>query len=82
MLTMKQRSTLGNEALILRSHEVAEGYRWFLGPLAADGVLSLNQMAKTLNSYRIATPTGVGTWQKETVRRTLQRLGLYGRAAA
>ncbi len=80
MLTMKQRSVLGNEVRTVNSHECAEGYRWFIEPLAS-GTLSLNQMAKTMNAYRIATPTGVGMWEKMTVKRTLQRLGLYQAAA-
>ncbi len=81
MLTMKQRSVLGNEVRTVNSHQCAEGYRWFIGPLAAAGNLSLNQMAKTMNAYRIATPTGVGMWEKMTIKRTLQRLGLYQAAA-
>ncbi len=81
MLTMKQRSVRGNEVRRITSHERAESYRWFIEPLAS-GTLSLNQMAKTLNAYRISTPTGKGVWEKMTVKRCLQRLGLYGQMAA
>ena len=81
MLTLKERSARGGEVRRINSFECAESYRWFIEPLSR-GSLSLSQMAKTMNAYRIATPTGVGAWEKMTVKRTLQRLGLYGQAAA
>ena len=81
MLTLKERSALGGEVRRINSHECAESYRWFIAPLAAAGNLSLNQIARTMNAYRIATPTGDGSWHKMTVKRTLQKLDLYQQAA-
>ena len=81
MLTLNERSARGGEVRRINSYECAESYRWFIEPLAAAGNLSLNQMAKTMNAYRIATPTGIGVWEKMTVKRTLKRLGLYQAAA-
>ena len=59
----------------------AEAYRWFLAPLADSG-LSLRELARTMNAYCFKPPIGDGQWHANTVRRTLQRLGLYGQEAA
>ena len=53
----------------------AEAVRWVMEPLAATD-MSLTEIAAVLNERRIQSPRG-SRWHPESVKRTLQRLGLY-----
>lgn len=81
-MTNQQKAT-ARAAVVNRinAQKRAEGYRWFIEPLTNSG-LSLRELARTMNAYRFRSPEGDGTWHPTTVKRTLQRLGLYGQAAA
>jgi len=66
---------MGQEANRMRGIRYAEQVRWFIEPLVAQS-LSLRSIAKSLNEYRVKTPTGVGEWSHKNVARMVYRLGL------
>ena len=58
-----------------RAGDNAEAVRWIMEPLAETD-MSLTEIAAALNERRIKSPRG-GRWHPESVKRILQRLGLY-----